>query len=315
MTSTKTFTANDALRAWDQIGIDWSRVQFDPAQLRRGMDVELEHGLRDSATDVTGDDPLTTAKIAVAHLSEFPDYYVRLDRMEYEAEHGISHGGRASLADELLPTFDVSDQVAVVVDADEHTTWDALIDADLLELGRRRPLVGLLLGVRMLPDLIRQRLHGKEAPRLERLTLRDATKLPMSGGGWVLLDERPGEEIALGLVGKFWRPMIEFADVDAAAFKDYAAPGFAKTVYALGTRRIADGKTLVWGLMRTATTDEHARRWFRRYWTLGIGSGAHMVVNGLLDLIRDEAERRSADARATGAQPRRDTSPPTAVIT
>jgi len=32
---------------------------------------------------------------------------------------------------------------------------------------------------------------------------------------------------------------------------------------------------------RTATTDEHARRWFRRYWTFGIGSGAHLLVNDL----------------------------------
>jgi hypothetical protein len=33
--------------------------------------------------------------------------------------------------------------------------------------------------------------------------------LPREQGGWVLLSERPGEEIALGLVGKFWKPVIE----------------------------------------------------------------------------------------------------------
>jgi hypothetical protein len=31
-------------------------------------------------------------------------------------------------------------------------------------------------------------------------------QLPMYEGGWILRGERPGEEIALGLVGKFWRP-------------------------------------------------------------------------------------------------------------
>jgi hypothetical protein len=35
--------------------------------------------------------------------------------------------------------------------------------------------------------------------------------------------------------------------------------------------------------MRTATTDEQSRRWFRRYWTLGVGSGAHVLVNGLIE--------------------------------
>jgi hypothetical protein len=41
------------------------------------MDVELEHGTQDADTDVTGDDPLMTGKIALAHLRELPDYYTR----------------------------------------------------------------------------------------------------------------------------------------------------------------------------------------------------------------------------------------------
>jgi Protein of unknown function (DUF5661) len=54
-------------------------------------DVELEHGLHDSSTNVTGDDPVFTGKIARAHLNEFPDYYTRLKRMEEGAkrDHGL----------------------------------------------------------------------------------------------------------------------------------------------------------------------------------------------------------------------------------
>jgi hypothetical protein len=37
-------------------------------------------------TNVTGDDPVLTGKIALAHLNEFPDYYTRLDKMEEEAD-------------------------------------------------------------------------------------------------------------------------------------------------------------------------------------------------------------------------------------
>jgi Protein of unknown function (DUF5661) len=51
-----------------------------------GMDVELEHGTQDLATNVTDDDLAITAKIARAHLNEFPDYYTRLAVMEAEAE-------------------------------------------------------------------------------------------------------------------------------------------------------------------------------------------------------------------------------------
>lgn len=201
------------------------------------------------------------------------------------------------LVDEFLPVFDMSDELAVVVDADTEATWAALLDADLIEVGRRRPLVGVLGALRVLPQIASELLHGERpAAAPERLGLRDLTGLPAAAGGWILLGERPGEEIALGLVGKFWRPVIEYAEIDAAAFKQFAQPGYAKTVYALGVRPLADRRTLLGGVMRTATTDEHARRWFRRYWTLGVGSGAHVLVNGLLDVVREDAEREHPPA-------------------
>jgi hypothetical protein len=68
-----------------EIGIDWAAAPFDLDQFRMGMNVELEHGLCDPATNVTGDDPVVTGKIALAHLNESPDYYTRLERMEEEA--------------------------------------------------------------------------------------------------------------------------------------------------------------------------------------------------------------------------------------
>ena len=78
------FTEDEARAIGEQLGIAWDR--FDVEQFRRGMRVELEHGLVDPATNVTGNDALTTGKIALAHLNEFPDYYTRLHEMEAEAE-------------------------------------------------------------------------------------------------------------------------------------------------------------------------------------------------------------------------------------
>jgi Protein of unknown function (DUF5661) len=90
MSTRREFTSEEAEQIGEQIGIDWSSAPFDVEQFRMGMDVELEHGLHDQLTNVTGDDPLLTGKIALAHLNEFPDYYTRLERMEEEArrEHG-----------------------------------------------------------------------------------------------------------------------------------------------------------------------------------------------------------------------------------
>jgi len=197
------------------------------------------------------------------------------------------------IVDDFLRVYDVSDAVATVVEADVATTWDALMEVDLIDVGRRRPLVGVLGALRVLPDLVSRVLHGESsASAPEHLRFRDMTSLPPEQGGWILLGDRPGDEIALGLVGKFWRPMIEFANVTPETFRDFAQPGYAKTIYSLSVRRLGERETLLSGMMRTATTDEHARRWFRRYWTIGVGSGAHVLVNGLLDVTREMAEAR-----------------------
>ena len=56
------------------------------------MNVELEHGLHDPRTNISDDDPRVTAKIALAHLNEFPDYYTRLRAMEEEGETRLGKG-------------------------------------------------------------------------------------------------------------------------------------------------------------------------------------------------------------------------------
>ena len=78
------FTAEEAKAIGEKLGLKWDK--FDVDQFKKGMEVELEHGSRDSLTNVTNGDPLITGKIALAHLNEFQDYYDRLEKMEKEAE-------------------------------------------------------------------------------------------------------------------------------------------------------------------------------------------------------------------------------------
>jgi len=88
VSGTKHFTPEEAKTIGNLLGIDWSELDIE--EYRMGMDVELEHGKHDPATNVTNDDPLTTGKIALAHLKEFPDYYTRLEKMEEDAKK--AHG-------------------------------------------------------------------------------------------------------------------------------------------------------------------------------------------------------------------------------
>lgn len=86
MNEPTTFSGEQARQIGETIGIVWSESPFDVEQFRIGLEVELEHGRHDPATNVTDDDEVTTGKIAWAHLNEFPDYYTRLAKMEAEAE-------------------------------------------------------------------------------------------------------------------------------------------------------------------------------------------------------------------------------------
>ena len=55
------------------MNVDFSKFPFE--DFKRGINVELEHGLENINTNVTNNDLIKTAKIALAHLNEYPNYY------------------------------------------------------------------------------------------------------------------------------------------------------------------------------------------------------------------------------------------------
>lgn len=84
MSGKRQISVEEARSVGTQLGINWT--QIDMEQFRRGLEVELEHGVHDPETNVTNDDLNLMGKIAWAHLKEIRDYYARLDRLESEAE-------------------------------------------------------------------------------------------------------------------------------------------------------------------------------------------------------------------------------------
>jgi hypothetical protein len=74
------FNIDIAKECAEKLKVDWNKVKYTPESLLKGMNVELEHGTRHPDLDLTGDDPLKTAKVALAHLRELPDYYERLEK-------------------------------------------------------------------------------------------------------------------------------------------------------------------------------------------------------------------------------------------
>lgn len=83
-------TAKQVKEIGDQIGVDWTKVDF--GEFMQGVKEELEHGgmfapdENVEQTNVTGDDLVVTARIALAHLKEVTDYYTRLEKLEEEGD-------------------------------------------------------------------------------------------------------------------------------------------------------------------------------------------------------------------------------------
>lgn len=67
------FTLIDARYAGEVLNIKFDKFSIE--EFLDGINIELEHGLINPKTNVTNNDLITTAKIALAHLNEYPNYY------------------------------------------------------------------------------------------------------------------------------------------------------------------------------------------------------------------------------------------------
>jgi len=61
-------------------------MPIDLARFCRGLEVEMEHGLRFKDANVTNNHPILTGKIVLAHFKETLDYYERLEVAELEGD-------------------------------------------------------------------------------------------------------------------------------------------------------------------------------------------------------------------------------------
>jgi len=73
-------SSNEAKTILSEINVEEMKVDID--EFRRGLEVELEHGLRFKDANVTNNHPILTGKIVLAHLKESSYYYKLLDVAE-----------------------------------------------------------------------------------------------------------------------------------------------------------------------------------------------------------------------------------------
>jgi hypothetical protein len=67
-----------------QVNIEGMNIDLE--DFCKGLEVELEHGIRFKDANVTNNHPVLTGKIVLAHLKESLDYYTRLEVAEIEGD-------------------------------------------------------------------------------------------------------------------------------------------------------------------------------------------------------------------------------------
>ena len=173
--------------------------------------------------------------------------------------------GERMLIERLMPCYDAVRAEHRIVPGDIATVYAATRRADFIRAWRESVAVRLLfaargLGERAVSVIARREL--REPPPPESMRLAD---MP-THGDWVLLGEEPPNEIAFGVVGRFWAGETVWAQIDAADFEAFAEPGFGKIACNFSLRPYGAGRTLVTYECRTLATDENARRGFMCYW-------------------------------------------------
>ena len=196
------------------------------------------------------------------------------------------------LIDRYLPHYDVGLIEHTLAEADLATTWQALYELDLARV--HTPLMDAATSVRTLPTRVAARF-GRDA------TPETPARLPLGGGGppmqgWLSLGEVTEREIALGAVGRFWRPDIQWYDVTAMtpeAFAGFSEPGWGRIAANFTVLPYTPSRTLLTYEVRTATADPDAARRFARYWTVIRPFVGH-IMRAALATVRADAQQPSA---------------------
>lgn len=188
------------------------------------------------------------------------------------------------LIDRYLPHADVTEIHELEVRAPPDVTYEAMRRADL-----RDPLIDALFALRELPNRVARRWRGEPAlPAPESL---DFAGLATPEMGWMILAEEPGTELVIGSVGHFWKRGYGWKTIRPEEFATFDEPGYAKLAISLAVGPAGPNASLLRYEARTATTDDVARKRFRRYWRL-IQPGVAIVMHRALRRIEAEAERR-----------------------
>ena len=190
------------------------------------------------------------------------------------------------LLDDLLPTYDATRVEHRVVAGRPAEVYEVALNVDFLDAVRRnRAVRGRVCasGRRRARRRPAARRAPADPPEPESLRLADMG----DPGDWMRLGADPPNEIAFGVIGRFWSGETQWEQIESSEFAAFDRPGFAKIACNLSFRPYGDKATLVSYEARTKATDEASRRAFLRYWRV-VSPGVGIVMRSLLKVIAQD---------------------------
>jgi hypothetical protein len=202
---------------------------------------------------------------------------------------------RELLIDRQLPQFQARTFSALVVDASTERTYQAIRALDPDQVGQTVPFMQLMVRLRDLPARLGRAPRRAIEPASQALTSEQYRQ------AFLLIDEEPGTEFVIGMIGKFMSPtQMEFHRFDPPQFAGFGEPGYGKVVTSFLVLPYGSGRSLLCTETRTATTDPASARRFRRYWAV-IGPFAGYIMRHWLTLAKQHAEQRQIAEQLTDA--------------
>jgi hypothetical protein len=182
----------------------------------------------------------------------------------------------AMLIESFAPNPDAVETHRLEIVASGAAVYQALWTTDL----GSSPVVKGLLALRSLPEVLL-------APKRRHRWSQKVTLHTLSEVGFGLLAEEPGQEVVLGITGRFWRPTGNLLPFRHEHFLGPVPRGLARAVWNFTVQEAAAGRTLLSTETRITCGDAASRRKFRLYW---------LVVrpfSGLIRLLMLRAVRRA----------------------
>lgn len=187
------------------------------------------------------------------------------------------------LLDEILPEYDFRTSHSTLVAAPPLQVYARLRTANLDHWGVMR----LLMLLRSLPERLlapsswtRKRTRPSPAVTLGELTDR----------AFAVLGERPGEELVLGTVGRFWQIRPVRWQTDPESFRKFDTPESAQAAMSFRVVPEPAGMTKLITETRVRCTDDSSRRRFRKYWKV-VAPFSGLIRREMLAAVRAAAER------------------------